>query len=93
MGVLLGVDQDDAVLVEQNGVALDDNLEVAAVLEAEPGAAVGQGVGIHAGGRVEGRAHAGAGLAVPGTGSHLDVDGGRLPDRQLGLVGAAVVAA
>ena len=40
--------------------------ELAAVLERQPGAAVGERVGVHAGGGVERRPHARAGLAVPG---------------------------
>ena len=42
------VDQDDAILVEQPLVALDHDLVVALVLEADPGGAVGQRIGAHA---------------------------------------------
>ena len=40
------IHQDDAVLVEQPVVALDHDVEVAAVLERQPGAAVGQHIGV-----------------------------------------------
>ena len=46
--VLRRVDEHDAVLVEELLVALDEDREVAAVLEREPGAAVGEDVRVHA---------------------------------------------
>ena len=47
-GCFAGIHQHHAVLVEQALVALDEDHEVAAVLEREPGAAVGERVGVHA---------------------------------------------
>src|SRR5204862_5575571 len=44
--VLRRIDDDDAVLVEEALVALDQDREIAAILEAQPGAAVGQRVGV-----------------------------------------------
>ena len=44
--VLRRVHEHHAVLVEQPLVALDQDREIAAVLEIEPGAAVGQHVGV-----------------------------------------------
>ena len=44
--MLRRVHQHDAVLVEQPLVAFDRDVEVAAVLEREPGAAVGEHVGV-----------------------------------------------
>src|SRR5258707_15732231 len=41
-GVLGGIDQDDAVLVEKSLVALEQDREIAAVLEGEPGSAICQ---------------------------------------------------
>src|SRR5262245_25235895 len=65
LGMLGRTDEDDAVLVEKLIVALDRDLVVAAVLEARPCGAVGEDVGAHADGGVDGGAHAGAGLPVP----------------------------
>src|SRR3546814_1083329 len=48
MRVLLRVHEDDAVLVEQPFVALDEDFQVLPVLEVEPGAPIGEGVGVHA---------------------------------------------
>src|ERR1019366_4507903 len=45
--IFFGVHQHDAVLIEQPLVALDDNFEIAAVLERYPGAAVGENIGAH----------------------------------------------
>src|SRR5512134_3262152 len=57
--VLRRVHEHDPVLVEQLLVALDEDREIAAVLEREPGAPVGEDVRAHRRGGVEGRAHAG----------------------------------
>src|SRR3546814_6510530 len=92
-GTLFRADLNDAVLVEQALVALDGDLEVALVAEGDPGGAVGQRVGAHADGGVEGGAHARAGLAVPGAAVGGGIDAGRLPQLELGLVGAGVVGA
>src|SRR5690625_1195565 len=87
--VALGIDQDHAILVEEAVIAFDQNLQVTAVLKADPGAAIGQGIGRHLRSRVKSRAHAGAGLAIPAS-SRLDAC--CLPDCQLSLVGARIVA-
>ena len=47
LGMLLGIDQDDAILVEQPPVAFDQDLEIAAILEGDPGAAISQDIGVH----------------------------------------------
>src|SRR5262245_62672930 len=87
------IDENDAVLIEELLVALDRDLVVAAVLEARPCGPVGEDVGAHADGGIDGGAHAGAGLAIPAPGSRLRVDAGVLPEPQLALVRAAVVPA
>ena len=71
----------------------NERLVLAAVLEGGPRGAVGQHVGAHSDRRVDRRAHALAGLAVPGAGRRLGVDARIFPQPHLGLVGAAVVAA
>src|SRR5262249_36042524 len=47
VGMLVGVDEHHAVLIEQALVALDKDLEVAAILECEPSAPIGEDVGVH----------------------------------------------
>src|SRR5262245_9557267 len=64
LGMLGWIDEDDAVLVEELVVALDRDLVVAAVLEARPCGPVGEDIGPHADGGIDGGAHAGAGLAI-----------------------------
>src|SRR5262249_48486356 len=91
--MLFGIDQHDAVLVEQELVAGHEDVEIAAVLEREPGAAVGEYVGIGGGRGVERRAHALADLLVPGTFLLADVDAGGLPEVAFGDMGARAVAA
>src|SRR5919109_240115 len=91
--VLLRIDEDDAVLVEKPPVALHRDGELAAVLERDPGAAIGEDVRVHGGCRVERRPHALPGLAVPACLLACDVDAGRLPQLELGEVRAAAVAA
>src|SRR5229473_788234 len=63
--MFLRVHQRDAVLVEQALVAGHQDGEIAAVLEREPGTAIGEHVGIGGGCHVERRAHALADLLVP----------------------------
>ena len=87
------VHQDHAILVEQFRIALDDDRVVALVAEGNPGRPIGQDVGAHADTGVERGAHARSGFAVPSAGGGGEVDPGVLPEAQLGLVGAAVVAA
>src|SRR3546814_10607479 len=93
MRVLLRVHEDDAVLVEQPFVALDEDFQVLPVLEVEPGAPIGEGVGVHACCGVQRRPHARAGFAVPCAAGLGDVLAGRAPQFELLLVRAAVVAA
>src|SRR6188508_3863612 len=47
------IDQHHAVLVEEAPVALHHDRELAAVLEREPGAAIGERIGVHPGRGVE----------------------------------------
>src|SRR5262249_51622635 len=91
--MLFGIDQRDAVLVEQALVAGHEDVEIATVLEREPSAAVGEHVGIGGGRRVERRAHALADLLIPGTFLLADVDAGGLPEVEFGDMGARAVAA
>src|SRR5882757_5884163 len=46
-GIFFRVHQHDAILIEQPLVAFDHDLEIAAVLEGYPGAAVGQYIAVH----------------------------------------------
>src|SRR5262245_20884814 len=57
MRMLGGIDQNDAVLVEQAVVAFHHDGEVAAVPERQPSAAVREHIGVGCGGGVERRAH------------------------------------
>src|SRR5262245_30553241 len=91
--MLFGIDQHDAVLVEQALVAGHEDIEIAAVLEREPGAAVGEHIGVGGGRSIERRAHALADLLVPGTFLLADVDAGGLPEVEFGDMGARAVAA
>src|SRR5581483_10546673 len=82
--VLLRVHQHHAVLVEQALVALHDDLEIAAVLERDPRAAIRQDVGPERRRGVERRAHALPRVLVPGALVPGDVDVRVLPQRELG---------
>ncbi len=94
MGMLVRADQHDAILVEQPLVSLNGNVELAAVLERQPCATVGQHIAVHGGRRVERRAHALPDLAIPrALVSAGDIDGGRPPQRKLRRMGAGLVAA
>src|SRR5262249_56699899 len=86
------VHQDHAVLVEQALVALDRDVELATVLERDPGSAVGQHIGVRRRGSVERGAHALADLLVPRAFLLGDVDAGGLPELKLGGVRAGPVA-
>src|SRR5260370_4398638 len=57
-GIFFRINQHDAVLIEQPLVSLDDNLEIAAIPERYPGAAVGENIGIHCAGGVGASPHA-----------------------------------
>jgi len=89
------VDHHDAILVEQPPVALDDDHQVAPVSEVQPGAAIGQGVGVHHGAGIQRLAHAAADVLVPARAraGSLQVSCGVTPEAPLRRVGAAVVAA
>src|ERR1051325_9467752 len=91
--MLFGIHQDDAVLVEQPVVALDHDVELAAVPEREPGAAISEHIGVARARGVERRAHALTDRLVPGAVILLDLDAGRLPQCELGRMGARTVAA
>src|ERR1044072_5942167 len=90
---LLGIHQQDAILVEQPPVAFYHDREVAAVLEREPGAPVGEYVGIGGARSVERGAHALADRLVPGAGILLGIDACRLPQRKLRRMRPRLVAA
>src|SRR5215470_1875291 len=89
--MLLRVDQNDPVLIEQPLVALDQDFEIAAVLEREPGAAIGEDVGVHRGRRVERRAHALSRVPIPRALALVEIDAGSLPQLEFGHVSAAAV--
>lgn len=93
MRVALRADEHDAVLVEKPRIALDEDAQVLAVAEAEPGAAIGQDVGLLRGGGVQRRAHALADLAVPLPAPRHGVHAGLPPQAQLRRMRAAAVAA
>src|ERR671937_402611 len=65
VGMLHGIDQHHAALVEEALVALDNDGEIAPILEREPRATVGEDVGVHPGGGVERGPHALARVPVP----------------------------
>ena len=91
--MLGGVHQHHTVLVEEALVALDDDAEVAAILEREPRTSIGEDVRVHRRGGVERRAHAGSRLAVPRPLLRGDIDARFLPKSHFRGVGAALVAA
>jgi hypothetical protein len=75
--------------LNNSGSPSKQHLEILAVGEADPGAAVRQDVSAHAGRRVQGGAHAAAHFAIPAA---LGADAGVLPDAQLCTMRAAVIA-
>src|SRR5262245_31365205 len=91
--MLFGIDEHHTVLVEEALVALDQNRELAPVLEREPRAAIGEKIRIERRSGVERRAHALPGIAIPRPLRLVDLDARFLPQRELGHVGAALVAA
>ena len=86
-----GVHHHHAILVEQARVALHQHGQIGAVLEVEPGAAVGQRIGAAGCRNVERRAHATAAFLVAA--ALGGIGAGQLPVAQLGGVRAALVAA
>ncbi len=78
-GMPCGIHEDDAVLIEQAFIALDQHGELATVLEREPGRAVGEDVRIQAGCGIERPTHPSPGLAVPAALFFRRLDTGRLP--------------
>src|SRR5512134_1504203 len=87
------IHEDDAVLVEQAFVAFDHDRELAAILERQPRAPVGEDIGVHARCGIQRRSHPGPGLAVPRALLARDINAGRLPQLELREVRAAPVAA
>src|SRR6266496_2748905 len=81
--MLFGIYQHHAVLIEQALVAGDEDVEIAAVLERQPRAAVGQHIGIGGGRGIERRAHPLADFLVPGAFLLADVDAGSFPEIEL----------
>ena len=93
MGVLRRIDENDTVLVEQAAVALDHDLQIAAILEIDPGGAIREHIGVHRAGCVQRRAHPLADLAIPWPLGLFDLDAGHLPQVELSRMGAGLVAA
>ena len=89
--MLGGIDHHHAVLVEQALITLHQHGEVGAVLEIQPGAAVGQHIGALRGRNIERRPHAAAALAVARALGAVQI--GHFPETQFGGMGAALVAA
>jgi hypothetical protein len=87
------IELDHVVPVDELRIALHDNRQRRLVLEAEPGAAVGQRVGGHRGRSVERLPHAAADVAIPAAGAALRIDPGGFPQPQFERVGTAAVAA
>src|SRR4051812_38042500 len=77
------VDEDDAVLIEEPRISLEHDTEVAAILEGQPGPAIGQDVRVHPGGAIQRRPHPLPGVAIPRAFLRADVDPGRFPDFEL----------
>ena len=91
--MLVGIHQHHAVLVEQALVAFHRDDELAAVLEGDPGAAIGEDVAVHRRRSIERRPHALPRVLVPGALVLGDVDAGELPQVEFGDMRAAAVAA
>src|SRR5712691_4523434 len=87
------IDEHHAVLVEEALVVFDQDREIAAIPECEPGPAIGEDVRVHRRRSVERRTHALSRVAIPGALDFVDVDSGGLPQRELGHVRSAAIAA
>src|SRR5262249_14738204 len=92
-GMLLGVHEHHTVLIEQALITFDRDHEVALVLEGQPGAAIGQQIGVGSGRHVESRPHPLAYILVPRTLLDLDVETRNIPKVQLCLMRARTIAA
>src|SRR5215510_11754003 len=93
MRVLGGIHEYYVILVEQALIALNDDVKSTAVLEREPGAAIGKHIGVGSGGGVERKPHALTGLLIPRASVFRDVDAGRFPEIELTDVRARAIAA
>src|SRR5262245_36116534 len=87
MRVLGGVNQYRVILVEQSLVALNEDIKFAAVLEREPGAAIGKHISVGSGGGLERGPHAPADLFAPNPSVFRDVDAGGFPEVEFADVG------
>ena len=92
MGKFRRVDQYDPVLIEQGRIAGEKQLQIALVGKADPGSPVAQRIGVHGGGHIQRRPHAGAGFPVPGHIAAIDIDPRLFPQPPFLFVGAAVIA-
>ncbi len=77
--MLGGIDENDAVLIEEPVITFDENLVLLLVLEGGPRGAVGEKVCTHAHSCVDCGAHTGAYLAIPIAGRGIDIDAGCFP--------------
>src|SRR5262245_4069579 len=93
MRMLLGIPQYHGVLVEQPLVTLNDDLKFAAVLERNPGAAIGKHIGVESGGNVKRCRHAQTGLLAPMAFVFRDIDAGGFPEIEFADVRARAIAA
>ena len=75
----LGIDQDDAVLIEQTVVPFDEDGVIAFIPEADPRAAVGQRISPHFHRGIERGSHARSHLAIPLAGVRSGIDACLLP--------------
>ena len=91
--ILGRVHDDHAIGVEEAGVALHQHHQIGTVLERQPGATIGQDIGVQRRCHVQRRPHATSTSLVAGGFVGGQVDAGDFPITQLGLIGAALVAA
>jgi len=87
------IDQHHTVLIEQPFVTLNRDAQIGLVPERQPGAAIRQRIGVHAGSGIQCRAHARSGFAIPTALAAGNVYPGRFPQAQLGRMRTAFVAA
>src|SRR5690349_15775334 len=91
--MLLRIHEHHTILVEEAFVAFDEYGEIAAVLEREPGTAIGENVRAHRRCSVQRGSHALPGIPIPGAFLFRDIDACRFPELELGDVRSAAIAA